>query len=259
MLYITGDIHGDQTIWNTHLLPFLKPGDEILVAGDFGIGFYGGRYLTEDQFFDELEKEDITIYFIDGNHEAFTKLYSYPVIIKNYGKVHQIRKNIFHLMRGEIYEINRKKILCFGGGFSLDRDWRALSGPNQNWWKEEMPTEEEYQNLIVNLKKYENKVDYVITHTAPGETVSYIAKLGLGIKDHVAEEQPLTNFLEYVRSVIDYKIWYFGHFHADIGTESQYSLWRNQIGLYDAVRELETGKVVWYRGSYENGWEEKNK
>ena len=84
-----------------------------------------------------------------------------------------------------------------------------------------------------------------------------MAKLGLGIKDHVAEEQPLTNFLEYVRSVIDYKIWYFGHFHVDIGTEAQYSLWRNQIGLYDAVRELETGKVVWYRGVMKTDWKRK--
>lgn len=56
-------------------------------------------------FYDFLEKQKYTVLFIDGNHEDFQKLYNYPVEIWNGGRVHKIRKNVIHLMRGEIYRL----------------------------------------------------------------------------------------------------------------------------------------------------------
>ena len=40
MYYVTGDVHGGQEMWHEKITPFLKPGDTILVAGDFGVGFF---------------------------------------------------------------------------------------------------------------------------------------------------------------------------------------------------------------------------
>ena len=59
--------------------------------------------------------------FVDGNHENYTRLYNdYPVEEWNGGKVHRIRDSVIHLMRGEIYDIDNKKIFVFGGAFSHD-------------------------------------------------------------------------------------------------------------------------------------------
>ena len=43
MIYVTGDIHGDQILWDACISNFLKEGDNIIVLGDFGIGFFDGR------------------------------------------------------------------------------------------------------------------------------------------------------------------------------------------------------------------------
>lgn len=44
MLYITGDTHGNLYKWVEQIDPVLRPGDTILVAGDFGVGFWNSRY-----------------------------------------------------------------------------------------------------------------------------------------------------------------------------------------------------------------------
>ena len=48
--------------------------------------------------------------FIDGNHENFDKLNSYPVETWCGGKVHKIRNNVIHLMCGEVYCIEGNTI-----------------------------------------------------------------------------------------------------------------------------------------------------
>lgn len=109
-----------------------------------------------------------------------------------------------------------------------------------------MPTDEEYHNALVNLGKVGNKVDYIITHTAPSETVYYLSTLrSLGIKNDVVQEQPLTSFLDEIQRKVTYKHWYFGHFHVDL------ELWRNQTAVLSSVRELENGKIIRQWDSYE--------
>lgn len=52
MLYITGDTHGNQYKWVEQIEPVLSPADIILVCGDFGVGFWNGRYWSEETFHD---------------------------------------------------------------------------------------------------------------------------------------------------------------------------------------------------------------
>ena len=54
----------------------------------------------------------------------------FPVDQWHGGRVQFIRSNVIHLMRGEIYDIDGKKIFCFGGGYSLDKDYRV---PGRTW------------------------------------------------------------------------------------------------------------------------------
>lgn len=244
MIYDTGDIHGNQHKWIEQIQPTLSSEDILIVNGDFGIGFWNGRYWSEEtSFYDWISEQEYTVLFADGNHEDFNKLGGHPVELWNGGKVHKIRHNLIHLMRGEVYCIEGKTIFTFGGGYSIDKYRRQ---ENISWWQQEMPSEEEYQNAEENLRKANYQVDYIITHTAPSESVSYLSVIQrLGVNKNAIEEQPLTTFLDHIQQRVSYKHWFFGHFHIDE------EIWRNQTAVFNTVRELETGKIVKQWDSYE--------
>ena len=235
MYYVTGDIHGNQIMWDACITGFLNPTDTILVAGDFGIGFFDGRYWSEEMFFDYLAEQDYTVLFCDGNHENFEKLRKYEVSEWCGGRVHFIRNNVIHLMRGEIYTIGDKKVFVMGGGYSIDKEFRV---PGKNWWPDEMPNDEDYSNASINLKKSNYGVDYILTHTAPSDTVEYMSHMRKGIKNTIFQEMPLTGYLKWVEETTVYQRWYFGHFHIDA------ELWKNQFAMFDGIRELHTGNLV---------------
>lgn len=234
MIYVTGDIHGDQILWDACISNFLKEGDNIIVLGDFGIGFFDGRYWTEEMFYDYLAEQKYTVLFVDGNHENFEKLNSFPVDQWHGGRVQFIRSNVIHLMRGEIYDIDGKKIFCFGGG----THWTRLSCSGRTWWPQEMPDDGEYRNATKNLEECGFTVDYILTHTAPADTVEYMSRLNLGIKNSVVEEFPMTSYLQWIVETVRYDKWFFGHFHIDS------EIWRNQYAVLDSIRELHTGELI---------------
>ena len=51
-------------------------------------------------------------------------------------------------------------------------------------------------------------------------------------------EEPLNNFLEWVRENVTYDHWYMGHLHKDL------DLWRDQTIVWFAIRKMETNEVV---------------
>ena len=211
---VRGDTHGEEGVF-IHLqdenLDTLDEDDILFVTGDFG-------YCWDDSFrerkFRRYMAEDLkfTICFVDGNHENFDLLNSYPVEMWNGGKVHIIERDkegtpkLIHLMRGQVYEISGKKIFSFGGGDSRDK-WMRREG--FSWWPQEMPTDDEKVEAIGNLKKNFNKVDYILTHAAP----EYIMRLSY--PDPNRDEAPLNNFLQWIKDEVEYEHWYFGHLHLD--------------------------------------------
>lgn len=243
MIYNTGDIHANQYKWVEQIHPALSSGDILIVNGDFGIGFWNGRYWSEETFFDWISEQEYTVLFVDGNHENFNKLNGYPVELWNGGKVHKIRHNLIHLMRGEVYNIDGIVVLVFGGGYSMDKYRRQ---ENVSWWPQEMPSEVEYKNAEKNLRKANYQVDYIITHTAPSDSLYYLSSIqSLGIKKDVIEELPLNIFLDDIQRRVTYKHWYFGHFHVDV------EIWRNQTAVFSSIRELQTGRIVRSWDKYE--------
>ena len=235
MILITGDTHGNQKEWMEEIAPVLSASDTMIVCGDFGVGFWDGDF-SEAAFYDFLHEQAYTVLFIDGNHENFDQLNRYPISTWCGGKVHKIRDNVIHLMRGEVYRIEGKTVFVMGGGHSMDR-YRRTEGVS--WWPQEMPSEEEYRRALANLEKAGRSVDYIITHTSPAETVYYLSTLrSLGIRNDAVEEHPLTYFLDEIQRTVPYKRWYFGHFHVDM------ELWRNQTALIHSIRELTTGEII---------------
>lgn len=234
MLYITGDVHSEigRFVYKDGAINrTLTEKDTLLIAGDFGFVFK--ENAAEKRKREILSKLCFTIAFVDGNHENFTLLNNYPVEIWNGGKVHVINRNslgvpkVIHLMRGQVYMIEGKKIFTFGGGNSMDK---AIRLPYRSWWLDEMPSNDDFKEAISNLEKHDYKVDYIITHAAPEDTMN------LFFPNH-EDEKPLNNFLEWVRENTTYTHWWFGHLHKD------FDLPRNQTVLWFQLRRMDTNEI----------------
>ena len=207
MIYITGDTHGELKRFSQGFIPqekFLKQDDYVIVCGDFMFVYRDDE--NEKKILDELEQKPYTILWVDGNHENFNALEKFPEEEWNGGRVHRIRKNIFHLMRDQVFTIEKKKFFTMGGAYSIDR---YLRKKNITYWDRELPDGDEYTNAIENIKLHEKKFDYILTHTAPREI---IRRMGYIPDPHDME---LTGFLEWIMYECEFTHWYFGHFHED--------------------------------------------
>ena len=105
------------------------------MLGDVGVCWDGGK---RDAL---LKRFPVTTLFVDGNHENFTLLNDYPVTEWHGGNVHKIEPDIIHLMRGQVFEIEGKKIFTMGGAHSTDKMYRT---ERVSWWAEEDPSKEEW-------------------------------------------------------------------------------------------------------------------
>ena len=128
MIYVTGDIHGNPSRLKKDNLAKvgidIKADDYVIICGDFGL-LWGGKYQKEaDWWLEWLNDKPFTTLFVDGNHENFDMLNALPVENWQGGKVHKVRENVLHLMRGEIFTIEGKTFFCFGGATSTDKEDR---------------------------------------------------------------------------------------------------------------------------------------
>lgn len=111
-IFVTGDLHGEEGISRLSAKNWpvgrrLTKEDVVLVAGDFGLAFSGDK--TENHWLDWLEEKQWTTLFIDGNHENFPLLLSYPEEERFSGPVGVLRPSVLHLRkRGHIYTIGLK-------------------------------------------------------------------------------------------------------------------------------------------------------
>lgn len=219
MIYLVSDIHGHIRLnWLAEQLKELNitSSDYLVILGDAGIVWSENEHLEVREYYGSLP---CTVLFIDGNHENFDLLDKYHVTEFCGGSVHKISDNIFHLMRGETYEIAGKRIFVFGGGFSL----KKLTNTSPIFvWDREMPNDEEYQNGTKNLSRLGYKVDYVFTHVAPTSVAEHI-----GVR-LAAEEKRLNDYLNDIKDRLEYKSWFFGHHHKDTEYE-------NHFGVYERV------------------------
>ena len=211
MVYITGDMHADFSRFSAPEMRPLKRGDTLIVCGDFGFLWSGGR--AEQKVLKKLTQLPYTILFLDGTHENFDLLRDYPVIEWNGGRVQEIRANIRHLLRGEIYEIENETYFAFGGGETADPSLRTETA---TWWEEEMPSLEEYQEALANLERVNWTVDCVLTHCAPSGVVQEINP------SYGTDE--LTDFLEMVSQRCKFAYWFFGHYHENRIIDQKYIL-----------------------------------
>lgn len=245
-VFVTGDTHGDFTRFKKSVFyeqEGLSKEDCVMICGDFGGVWDGGR--EERHWLDWLENKPYTTLFVSGNHENFDLLAQLPVEDWHGGKVQRVRPSVIHLMRGQVFEIQGKTFFTMGGARShdtggvildpedprfrrrrrmLDHRGALYRVNHQSWWKEELPSEEEYRTARRNLEAHGWKVDYILTHCCPS---SLQEELG-----GVCEADALTGFLEEVAERCRFRCWFFGHYHGNRVLRKKFAL------LYEQIIEL---------------------
>lgn len=225
MIYITGDTHIPVDISKLNSKNFpqqrtMSKKDFVIIAGDCGAVWDKSK---SDEYWQKwLKERKFTTLFVDGNHENFELLNKYPVVEWNGGLVHMINDSLIHLMRGQVYNIDGLKIFTMGGATSVDK-YRRTEGVS--WWKEEIPSQEEFNNALDNLDKHNWEVDIVVTHTT---SLRMMERMG-----YKKENNPLNKFFDLLEDELKFKKWYFGHFHFDHEYED------GKICVYDKIVQIQ--------------------
>ena len=263
MIFITGDTHGPVRLGymsvdgyssrlNTTSFPEQKEmtrDDYVIICGDFGgvwdydsrfdetmssfkekTGLEHGESKEENHWLDWLAEKNFTVLFCDGNHENYDRLEgAYEEVDFHGGKAHKIRENVYHLIRGYVFDIDGCSIFVFGGARSHDIKHGILKAyeyrteddfmqaykraydanlqmrvDHVSWWQRELPTQEEMDRGIAELAKHGNKVDFIVSHCGPQSVIS-----AAGYYDR----DVLTMYLNTIAETVDFKKWFFGHYH----------------------------------------------
>lgn len=108
-VFFTGDIHGEYGIkrFTARAWPLgktLDKQDYLIILWDFGLVFSLDK--QEDYWLNWLDARPWTTLFIDGNHENFPALLTYPVTDNFGGPAGVLRPSVMHLRkRGHIYTV----------------------------------------------------------------------------------------------------------------------------------------------------------
>lgn len=234
-IYLTGDTHGNiQQRFNMRNFPEQKELDPfadnyVIVLGDLGLVWEQTQSAEERYILKWLEDKPFTLLFIDGNHENHDRLAAMPVTEYLGGRVHKISDSVYHLMRGEMYNINGYSFFAFGGAASHDIDnlldpendprwkwkrktlqqrWESFRIIGKTWWEGEQATDEEFAHGIDTLDRNGWACDFVLTHTPPASIVETFSH-GEYVPDKTAV------YLEGIKEKLDYKHWFAGHLHDE--------------------------------------------
>ena len=197
MIYLISDLHGSMDSCGLkEYCRIANNEDLLLVLGDIGLSFEESE--ENRTFTEKFLAIDKNIAIVDGNHDNFAYLNSFPREKWNGGIVSRLTKNIVHLRRGNIYKVDGKSFFVFGGCKSSPK-WKE-SGL---WYEGEEPCREELAYAYDNLRQCGYAVDYILTHKyeqmSPQDTVS---------KD-------LLNLTSFIEENVRYRHWYAGHWHTN--------------------------------------------
>lgn len=164
MIYVTGDLHGEFSdlinFSNSIKGKALNKQDYVIVLGDFGLW-----PETVNQIKKLSEILNFTLLFLEGNHEDYRLLESFPKKTLFGGTVRDVY-GVYQLCRSEIFLIptatEKIKIAVCGGGDSRDKLQRI---EGIDWFPAEKISEYDVNALIEKVKKHKMEVDFFISHS----------------------------------------------------------------------------------------------
>lgn len=193
MIYLLSDPHGGE--YASGLAAYrrtYRPGDLLILLGDTELAF---RATEENRrFTEEFLALPFPVAIIDGNHENYPWLRSFPTEQWCGGTVHRLTEQIVCLQRGEIYEIENKRFFVMGGCKSSAK-WKEMG----LWYPEEEPSAAEITHARANLAHHGNRVDYVLTHKFE--------------RGDDPESPTLAGLCAWIEANVAYAHWFEGHHH----------------------------------------------
>jgi Calcineurin-like phosphoesterase len=207
---LAGDWHGNIP-WALRMVAAAHDaGVRVIVQlGDFG--FWRDdpstrKYLRRlERLLGEL---DMTLYWVDGNHEDHVRLLKQPLAVDG---TRPISDHVVHLPRGFRW--------TWRDGDGIDRSWLALGGavsvdrvcrtPGRSWWPEEAITSTDVSAAIAG-----GAVDIMVTHDAPrGVTIPGQTDRGWPAASLLDASRHRDRLAQVVEAVRPLELWH-GHYHV---------------------------------------------
>lgn len=217
---ITGDCHSNFNRFKK--IHDLIPEDEIwgmIILGDASLNFWMCRRDKYNKEYICKNFPRLRFFCVRGNHEArpedipgMEKVYLSD--IENFVYHEREFFNIFYLIDGHDYFINKQRVLVIGGAYSVDKHYRLereAMGGYAGWFENEQLSKEEMENISII---YNNQsFDLIFAHTCP---LSYQpTDLFLSYVDQSKVDNSMETWMEDFIKKIDFKQFYFGHYHED--------------------------------------------
>ena len=226
MIYVTGDTHGDLERFKSKQASKLKKGDTLVICGDFGFIWDGSK--TEEKTLNWLSHRRYKILFVEGAHENYLMLDKYELEDYCGGRARHIAKNIYMLRRGDVFDIEGRKLFAFGGGDDEEIDLMDLE---EEPVLTRLPNDEDVARARDSLAAVNNNVDYIITYDT-----------GFKLKSFLQMEQNSFNnlhaFLDEISRTCTFGKWFFGCYHMDKRIPPNY------YGVYRSILNAQTGEEI---------------
>lgn len=225
-MYAIGDIHGDFKAVrdfvqrNIQLHKDAANGDEniLICLGDFGGNFFFNH--RDEGFKNKLSKYPFTYFVIRGNHEErpsicmekFPDKWHTEEYFGNNVYVENDYPYIkYALDVPAVYQINGARTLVIPGAYSIDKFRRIANG--WSWFASEQLTNSEMDLGLNLIKEYGYQFDMVLSHTCP--IMFEPTDLFLTFVDQSIVDKTMERYLGQVEFLLNYKLWLWGHYHAD--------------------------------------------
>ncbi|MEG2087273.1 MAG: hypothetical protein RR022_03670 [Angelakisella sp.] len=215
MIYVTGDLHGDIGQLQSSAVRKLKRGDTLIVCGDFGFLWEDSR--AERKRLVWLGKRRYHLLFVEGTHDNLDLLREYPTEPWNGGLTRPISGRLRQLVRGELFELEGKRILAMGGG---QPDEGAQLGVN--CWQGALPDKDEILAICDRLDSCGWQLDAIISHQAP-------TNIDACITHRVCEVNFLTALMDTIQRKSKFGDWCFGSYHQNRLVPPNYRCLYNQV------------------------------
>lgn len=207
----------------------------IVHCGDFGYNLKTNFLLRLKVL---LERYDMYIVWVDGNHENFDRLYSYDIV----DGVRPLNERVIHLPRGYRWQWNGTSYLALGGAHSIDKHFRT---PGTEWWHQEWITFADAERAVQG-----GHADIMICHDAPqGVRIPNLTKTdGWGWpEDMVRASNEHRNIVRAVVDDVKPHFLFHGHYHEAyeavlhgedyvtyvIGLDRDGARWTDNVVVYD--------------------------